>query len=564
MEDNQEQLALEALGEALKGVQKPKLDEARKLALRSRIQSQLEVPLVEAIVHQGIRFSLGVDVRARIKERVFALIEKTQQKKFTITNFFLFQKKLVAVAMLFFVTFTMFMFMGVSTDVVYASGFTVLDSFEGEVSVERDGEMIELEKDMRIFEKDRIVTGADGKATIRFFDDSVSRLSGETEIVIDVLYRPVESIVTSYVEIDLLSGNMWSKVLNLVEKKSLFVIQYSDVFTATRKAAFNVSVFDADVEVDVYKNVVEVVTPKVVETVVSGEKAVLGQESYVEVTKIEEEDKASDWVKGNLDNDKIYVAEVEETVLATKIDASGVDVEDDFDGKNSFTENALLLMTFDDIKEMKMRLDLAEKKLIAAEVKLNDSNITIEDSIAVEQAISSYSDMVVDYVNFVEDVRTTDYEYAEELEQYVEDKILLQKKNLSLVLPDSPSYEIKETVGELEILIADDVDEEIVVKSGQVLSKLSEAEDVLEKGDEELAMQIVGDYKDGVDNVIKVIDSIDDEEEKDLKNELIDDVEVGIKLLDEIEKMEPVIEAEYGVVIEGDKPLSPLLKEDID
>ncbi len=558
MDDKQEQSALETFGETLKRVQKPKLDEARKLALKSRIQSQLEIPLVEAIAHQGARFSLGADVRARIKENVFALIEKTRQKRFTITNFFLFQKKFVAAAMLFFVTFTMFMFMGASTDVVYASGFTVLDSFEGEVHVERNGEMIELAEDMRIYEKDRIVTGADGKVTIRFFDDSVVRLSGDTEILIDVLYRPAESIVTSYVEIDLLSGNMWSKVLNLVESKSLFVIQSSDVFTATRKAAFNVSVSDADdVEIDVYKNVVEVVTPRVVETVVSGQKAVLNQEKSVEVVQIADEEKESDWVKGNLDTDRIYVAEVGDTVLAAKIGTSGVDIEDEFDGENSFTENALLLMTFDDIKEMKMRLDLAEKKLVAAEVKLNDVNITIEDSIAVEQAISSYSDTVVDYVNFVEEIRVTDYDYAEELEQYVEDKILSQKKSLSLVLPDSPSYDIKETVEELEILIADDVYEEIIIKSEQVLLKLSEAEDALENGDTELAVQIVGDYEENVDNVIKVIDAIDDVEEEDLKNELIYDVEAGIKLLDEIK--EPIIEAEYGVIIEGDKPLSPLL-----
>lgn len=605
MGDKQEQLGLEALGETLKGVQKPKLDETRKLALKNRIQSQLEVSLVESIRRYGAIFSLESDLRARIKENVFALIEKTQQKRFTITNFFLFQKKFVATVMLFFMTFTMFMFVGMSTKVVYASEFTILDSFGGEVYIERNGKMIELGEDMRIYEKDRIVTGADGRATVRFFDDSVSRLSGDTEIVIDVLHRPVESTVISYVEIDLINGNIWSKVLNLVEKKSSFVVQFSDVFAMTKKAAFNVSVDDMEVEVDVYKNVVDVVTPREVETVVSGQKAVLNRENNVEVTKIAQEVKESDWVKENLDTDRVYTAEVGEILLAAKVEFSGVDVEDEFDGENSLTESALLFLTFDDVKEIKMQLDLAEKKLIAAEVKLNDTNITIEDRVAVEQAISTYSDIVVEYMNFVENVRITDYEYAEELEQYVVDKLFLQKKNLSLVLPDSPSYEIKEAVEDLEVLIAGDLDDEMIVKSEQGLSKLSEVEDALEKGDTDLAKQIVDGYKEDVDTVIKAIGSMSDAEEEVLKNELLDDVKVGIRLLDEIKELdteidivtdyeiaeiviefdevkkdevvvsipivnevEPVvveliIEAEYGVIIEGDKPLSPLLKEDI-
>ncbi len=290
-------------------------------------------------------------------------------------------------------------------------------------------------------------------------------------------------------------------------------------------------------------------------------------------------------------------------MLAAKVDTVGVEIEDEFDGENSFKENALLFMTFDDVKEKQMELDLAEKKLIAAEIKLNDTNITIEDKIAVEQAITSYSDTVVDYVNFVEDVRITDYEYAEELEQYVEDMILVQKKNLSFVLPDSPSYYIKETVDELEILMADDLDAEIILMSEHGLEKLAEVEDAIEKGDAELAVQIADEYMEEVDNVIKVIGSIDEDEE--LKAELIDDVKAGITLLDKIEevdtgvkmvtdyeiveivigfddtsierevmeavkedeviifvpiiKEEPIIEAEYGVIIEGDKPLSPLL-----
>lgn len=593
MDDNQEKLVLEALGENLKRVQKPKLEEARKLAVKSKIMNQLDVSLVESLQHQGARFSLGMDVRARIKENVFALIEKAQQKRFTFANFFLFQKKFVASALLLFIGFTMFTFMGVESNVVYAHEFTTLDSFSGDVTVERDGELIGAEDDMRIYEKDKIITGEDGKATVWFFEDSVSRLSSDTEIVIDILYRPEVSTVSSYVEIDLIEGNMWSKVLNLVEKKSSFVVQSDDIFSSTRKAAFNVSTERDEIEIDVYRNVVDVVTQSEVETVVSGQKAVLTRDKTVEVEKIAQEQKDSDWVQENLDNDRVYVATVENRILAAKVESTGAEVEDSFDSGNSLKEDTLLLLTFDDVKKKTMELDIAESKLIAADIKLNDDDISAEDKKEVDKALISYSDTVVEYMNLVEEVRATDYEYAEELEQYVEDSILLQKKNLSLVLPDSPSYEIKEVVDDLELLVADDVEAEVIVKSEQSLTKLSEVEDALENGDTELALQIVDEYKENVDDMIGVIGSISDE--GDLKSELLDDVKAGISLLDEIEEVETgikivtdyeiikiviefddtsierevmeeikkdepvIIEAEYGVVIEGDKPLSPLL-----
>lgn len=600
MDDNQEKLVLEALGENLKRVQKPRLAEARKLAMKSKMMNKLDLSLIESLQHQGARFSLGMDVRARIKENVFALIEKAQQKRFIFANFFLFQKKFVASAILLFMGFTMFMFMGVETNVVYAHEFTRLDSFSGDVMVERDGEIIEVEEDMRIYEKDKIMTGEDGKATVWFFDDSVSRLSSDTEILIDILYRPEVSTVSSYVEVDLIDGSMWSKVLNLVEKKSSFVVQSEDIFTAAKKAAFNVSTEEQDIEVDVYKNVVDVVTQSEVETVVSGQKAVMTQEKIVKVEKIAQEQKDSQWVKENLDNDKVYVAGVEDRILAAKVESTGSEVADGFDSGNTLKEDTLLLFTFNDIKQKTMELDIAGNKLISADIKLNDNNISIEDKLEVEKAIDSYSERVVDYMNLVEEVRETDYEYAEELEQYVEDSIFSQKKNLSLVLPDSPSYEIKKAVGDLELLVADNVGEEVIVKSEQGLTKLSEVEDALEKGDTELALQIVDEYKLDVDDMIGVIDSIEIGDDESLKTELVNDIRDGMELLDEIKvvetsqefvsdldivdivvefedstiereivqevkedeavHMEPeVVELDYGVVIEGDKLLSPLL-----
>ena len=69
-------------------------------------------------------------------------------------------------------------------------------------------------------------------------------------------------------------------------------------------------------------------------------------------------------------------------------------------------------------------------------------------------------------------------------------------------MPDSPTYDIKEAVDDFEILISDDLEAEIILKSEQSLEKLAEVEDALEKVDSELAVQIVDEYIEEVDSVI--------------------------------------------------------------
>lgn len=568
MKNMKEQLELDALGESLKKIQKPRLEPAKKFAMKSKLMSKLEAPVVQYIQSQDAKLEFDMTMRARIKERVFALIEMAHQKRFFWSNFFLFQKKFVGAVALVSMMFYMFVFMTVEPNVVFAHSITVLDSFGGEIVVQRDGEAVDVEEGMEIYENDRIVTGIDGEATVKFFDDSVSRLSSNTEIVINKLFRPEGSFVRSYVEVNLVGGVMWSKVLNLVESESSFVVQSTDVAVAARRAAFNIEVAGSEVEVGVYRNVVDVTTSSEVEKVVSGEKVTLAEDSIVQVKKIDEAEKDSDWVKKNLDSDMKYVAEVEEALLAAKIKSVGSEVEDDFEIGNSIKEDAVLFLTFDDVETKRIELDLAEKNFIAAEIKLNDEGgLSDEEKVEVQNAISVYSDTVADYVDFVDEIRVTDSEYADELDQYVEEKILLQKKNLSLMLPDSPAYEIKEVVDELELLIAEDEIEEVKIISEQQLTKLSEVEDVLEQGDTELAEQIVDEYKEEVNEMIQVIDSLD-EKEVVLKEELIENIEEGIELLDAIVEaevvkyesvVEVIVEEEYGIVIEGDKPLSPLL-----
>ena len=172
MKDEKEKRELEHLGEVLKQVSKPRLAEDSKLALKSKLMAGLDASVVGYVRRLVENINLTADRRAHIKERVFALIEKTHQKRFFWSNFFAFQKKFVGALIVVAMAFSMFTFLNVDTSVVMAETFTTLDAFSGEVFVERDGDFVDVYEGMKVFEKDRIVTGVDGEASINFFDDS--------------------------------------------------------------------------------------------------------------------------------------------------------------------------------------------------------------------------------------------------------------------------------------------------------------------------------------------------------------------------------------------------------
>ncbi len=569
--DNQDNSKLENLCKALSRLEKPVLKEEKRNILKNNLLMKIKVPIVDYIRNLVLSVRIDYSKKISMKERILSLIEESSQQKWFWSNLFIFQRKFVSAVIILCLGFSMFLFVNVDTNinnVVMAETFTTLYSFSGEVLLERDGEFIDLKEGMSIYEKDRLITGVDGIASVKFFDDSISRLSSDTEIIINKLFKPRDSQVQSYVEISIEDGNVWSKVLNLVEEKSSFVVQAMDVYASAKKAAFNVEVSDEEIEINVFKNVVDVKTSDGVETVVSGQKAVLSQEKEVAVEKIDDIEKESAWVKGNLNSDKEYLTEVEQKLLAAKMESMEVETNDE----------AMLFLTFDDVKKKKMELDIAEKDFIAAEVKLSDKNLTEEDLKVIDQTFLNFSDTVSSFYDLVDEVSHTDSKYADELNLYVEEKILLQKKNLSLVLPDSPSYKAKEVINDLELLTAEDEQEALKLKSEQEFSKLSEAEEVFDKGDKELAAKIVDDYKTGVEEVKETIDSlnIEDEQQVVLKDELSNDVEKGSKLLDGINieglSEEEIVNAEEGIeqveeitesiIIdkdEWDKPLSPLL-----
>ncbi|MFH1284310.1 MAG: FecR domain-containing protein [Candidatus Peregrinibacteria bacterium] len=606
-----EKVADEMLEKGLRNIPKPKLDAEKSVAMKRSVMSQLELPVVAYIRSLVAKMNLDSYKRATLKDRIFELISSSRQKHFYISNIFAYHKKFASAFVLFIMMIGMFAFVNFSySGVVMAETFTILDSYSGEVSVNRNGEDVEVQRGMRIYENDIISTGDDGFASIRFFDDSVGRLADGTEIIVNKLFRPSESSVESYVEISLLSGSVWARVVNLVESQSSFVVKAGGMYASARKAAFNVKVHNDDVEIGVFNHMVDVSVDGDSgnsEKIVTGQKVVASAGSNVSVQNIDEGEQQTAWVQKNLSDDKVYLIESEKRLLNAKLESVGIDANSNFNYDKSVIDEVSLFLTFDDVKKAKKELDLAEKSFVVAEANLSDPAITDDERAKAEAALNDFSDEVKKFYDFIVEVATTDPKYASELEAYVKDKILSQKKSLGLLLPGSPSYSAKTTIDDLELLAAHNDAELVGMKRDQTLSKLSDAEQLIERGgDQEAATNAVEEYKSDLGDVIDIIDSIDDSS-SDLKGELAQDVAQDVKLLDNIKVVSDddvvkikndlsritgddfskvdVIDADsqeaddtqssddtqkvddadlqrsetYDVELQGDKPLSPLL-----
>lgn len=609
-------LKIGELEKALEGLEKPSLNHIKKEQIKINLISQINVPaqdrlplslhaFVNVIRRSVAQFALDPITRVRLKERIFAMIDEHSQKTFFWLTFMGFHKKLVSSTLVIALLFGLFSFFNVETAIVRAANFTALSDYSGGLLIERNGEFVEPEKGMKIFENDQIITGEDGEAVIEYFDYSTTRLAPSTHLVVNKLDQLDSYSARSYVEVSVVSGVVWSRVINLVEGNSFFVVEALNTYASAKKAAFNVEVLGSDeVEIEVFKHVVDVKTDGEVEKVVSGKKVNIGNgESIVKkIERLSLDDEHNEWVQGNLENDKNYVSEVEDKLLAARMDAVGIEVSDDISFENSLRENAVVFLTFDDVKRTKKELELAEKKFIAAQISLNDENIGEDKKVEAENAIYEFAQEVKDFYIFIDEIAVTDPEYADELKGFVEEKIILNKKDLCLAFPGSPDYETKQIIEELELLAAKDVSSIATIKSDQAVEKLAMVEEVVETGNYDLAEEVLGEYKQEIIDVKEIIDSIEGVENREkLNNKVNEDIDLFVAVESEVnelkydsgipavdvatvvvveaelsenvvvpvaaveeedaEEIETISEGPYGIIIKGDKPLSPFLQD---
>ena len=178
-----------------------------------------------------------------------------------------------------------------------------LEVIQGVATVIRaSGEEEEIADETTVDVGDTIKVSAEGRATLYWFDHSISRLAGGTELTIDqAAYNP-ENVNETDVSFEVISGEVWSKVQAIVDEDSEFLGYAGNVVAGVRGSVFNLAVDGDEVVVESIAHALTVGD----ETLTSGQGAGFDKESGRNKFKedISEDTWSRLWFMDNLDMDK--------------------------------------------------------------------------------------------------------------------------------------------------------------------------------------------------------------------------------------------------------------------
>lgn len=517
----------------LKGLDKPVLSSKAKYSIRDGLVKNIraEKKLEQFVRNSGRDVELSSVSKALLKEKLMAYV--SSGKSFMWGQFLSYSKRLVGALTLATFLFGTFGFSVVSVKVASADSFTYLEDVAGGAKIYRSGEVLDAYQNMVLENGDKVVTDADSFVSIKFLDKNIARLGGGTTVYLDGVGGG-ERAVNTDVKVEVENGVLWSRVLNLVNTDSSFTVKVGDVYAYAKKAAFNVSKNDDEVQVEVYSSVVNVVgsdqTDKKIKT---GQSAIVKKAS--ENTRVNVVSRVTDdsWVEKNLDQDRIHMAKVEEESAKALKDSAGVLPENPLYGFKGLKTGVIKMFTFDDVASQKVSFESAEVKFLESTVLLKEGKVSATDA---EVVFNSYVNEVNEFKELVKAVRDSgDTVYADELEVYLSQKIKERQDDFKAVLPASPMYVAKDYVFQAGVAAAASDVEKTVVKQVQATQKLVEAQDLVEAGDSELAAQVIGDYAQTVSELKKEINALPEEKKAEAASAVVTAIKDDKEMLSSIQ-----------------------------
>ena len=392
----------------------------------------------------------GIDISAQkkayVKERILERITSYSRMRFYFSRFFVSQKKAWAYLVLSLFVFNLFIFVDGGVPVVEAKD-TVLQSVSGDVQIFRDGESLKGQDDFILLQGDVVKTEEESKAMIRFFDDSISRLQENTEVVLSRLFLDETGSITE-VLLDVRGGVVWSKVCKFVPGDTEFSVKGENVVARARDvAAFNVSTQEkGDFKIDVFENKVDLhlVTGDGVltESVVEGTSATV--ENKVDLISLGELSEPSEWISENLSEDEKHVGEVIEETREVIAEEAGVLPENILlHPIKRIKEDTTLLFAFDDVEKAKIKLEIAEKRLLEAE-----AFVARGEELELAEFKDGFNASVDEFKALMADVKKVDLVEYVDLNSYLKSKLKKQERNLLFVEPKTevviPEEELEE------------------------------------------------------------------------------------------------------------------------
>jgi len=483
---------IEQLENALKHIETPSLDSHTEARMKENVFAQIEGCRQRSASLDELKFTIKSIAQkfepsafstARIKENVMAVVEAASQKDAWKRLFFGWQKILASL---------MIAVIGITSTIVYiadipvtkAARKTSFQNLYGTVQVLRNDVMIPASDVENLQEGDVIITGDDGIAVIRYFDDSVTRLSYGTELRIKKLYQYNTAVAETEVGLKLEKGRVWSQVVNLVGQESSFQVETNgmsavvsttasfDVKSNKEQEETNVSVFDNTVEVSLYGSA-EGAKHLIEKGYVA---AVSGKTSAMETISFNDSKQDGDqvWADLNTLKDIEYVENIQDELTENVATNAGVLPGDSLYGAKKLNESAKLVVAGNETNNAKIKVDIAKMRLNEAGALLASG-----DSEAAGRVLNEFEKMIGE----IDEAGKN----SDEINNYVKEMIGEASKEVAVLNSDSDLYPLKESLDSVKTkLVSGEIQNDTVnwgLKKGDEYALLHSAatEDVSEQ-----------------------------------------------------------------------------------
>ncbi|MGL5830621.1 MAG: hypothetical protein ACRCZE_00555, partial [Candidatus Altimarinota bacterium] len=177
--------------------------EARSNAAE-QINRVADLNLIEKIMNISGGVNLSVYQVNYLKKNILAQIGDVKPSFVWSNNFWKTVQAPVATFVLFVVGLGILTVSPLEMKLTKASKWTFLEEVRGEVYVNRDGQILAVDKNFALEEGDLLITRADSFVVVRFLDDSVARLGANTSLEVKKLYVAPENMSRTQVELSLI------------------------------------------------------------------------------------------------------------------------------------------------------------------------------------------------------------------------------------------------------------------------------------------------------------------------------------------------------------------------
>lgn len=188
------------------------------------------------------------------------------------------------------------------------------------------GEWRAVTGDVSVSPRDEIRTGQDGRASLRFFDASVTRLQGGTTVIVEEAIHANDRMETAVVRLRMTTGRVWSRVMTLFDLGSSFAVHTDNVVATVRGTAFDLGRSASGTTVWVSDSAVQMADEPSSKPSPGGKGSFFMGEGHMAtrqmngtwsaIEPMKSEDMSSAWFTKNMADDRTFEAEVRTAIAA--------------------------------------------------------------------------------------------------------------------------------------------------------------------------------------------------------------------------------------------------------